>query len=160
MRMGDINKTESKYLSKEDLEQYGAGGVILTIDTVSELNLAKEGEFEKKRPLIAWVEEMKPLICNPTNWGNIKLALGADNDTDTSALPGRRLVLWADPTVEFNHRRVGGIVIKTVQLDAPIKAPLPPQPPANQSLRRPPPPAEAGPAGPTPPLPDVSDIPY
>lgn len=135
MRMGDYVKSESRFLKKEDVKEYGQGGVILTISHVEIDNVGMDDKPEEK-PVIHWKNPgIKPMILNKTNWGNMQLALGVDDETDSEDLRGCRVVVWADPTIKYMGKIVGGLAIKPIQVDGPPVAP--PRAPAEPQVARP-----------------------
>jgi len=124
--------TESRFLKKEDC---GPQGILVTIKTISQENVAKEGVPEELRWAICFEELEKPMVLNSTN-GQLIAAITGKTDTDD--WPGYKVVLYNDPTVSFAGKITGGIRVrapkgraaeanKNVQRPAPKPAPGPAQ---------------------------------
>ena len=129
-RMGDMVHSESRFLKQEDVKQYGAGGVILTIQSVEIQNVGFDDKLELK-PVVTWMDEgVKPMVLNITNWQYMKMALGCDDDTDSADLWGRKVIVWADPSIKFQGRITGGLVIKPQQIENPVPQAAPVAPTA------------------------------
>ena len=137
--------TESRFLKKEDC---GPQGILVTIKTISQENVAKEGVPEELRWAICF-EELESRPTNPSgceelekprvlNSTNGQLIAAITGKTDTDDWPGYKVVLYNDPTVSFAGKITGGIRVrapkgraaeanKNVQRPAPKPAPGPAQ---------------------------------
>lgn len=120
----DINRIKtSRYLTKEDCGQ----GIIVTLDQVQEgVNIGTEEQPEEGFVLHFMEQHIKPMVLKPTNAQLIAEILQA---TDTLQWRGRQIMLYADMSVMFAGKRVGGIRPRA----------LPPQPPQYQQPYQQPP---------------------
>jgi hypothetical protein len=104
---------ESKFLRKEDC----GPGILVTVHSVSQQNVAKEGAPEEMKWVMHFNEDYNPLVLNITNGQIIALITGSD---DSDAWTGVELVAYHDPNVSFGGKLVGG-----VRLRAPRKKSVP-----------------------------------
>lgn len=104
---------ESKYLRKEDC----GAGILVTIHSVSQQNVAKEGAPEEMKWVMHFNETDKPLVLNSTNGQIIAQITGSE---DSDAWTGVQVVLYHDPNVSFGGKLVGGVRVR-----APRKKPSP-----------------------------------
>jgi len=107
---------ESKFLKQSDVGR----GVLGTVESVSQHNVAKEGADHEMKWCMSFHEMDKPLVLNFTNIQLCEKIFGSD---DTDDWVGQRVVLYADPNVSFQGKLVGGI-----RLRAPKATALPPKP--------------------------------
>ena len=107
---------ESKYLKKEDCGK----GILVTIQEVTQENVAKQGDPEELKFCLWFQESEKPLVLNSTN-GNIIAQITGEEDTDNWA--GHKIVLYHDPNIQFAGKLVGGIRVR-----APKNQPAQPKP--------------------------------
>lgn len=119
----DTMKT-SNYLKKEDVGQ----GALVTISSMVEENMAKQGETEELKWMIYFHEFKKPLVSNVTHREQIAAYTGFRNSDDW---PGKQVVLWNDPSVVFQGK-VGAIRIKPANSGSQTQ-PTPPNQQANQT---------------------------
>lgn len=105
MNLSDL-KT-SKFLKKEDV----GTGILVTIHTVSQENVAMEGAEPEYRAALHFNELEKPMILNPTNGQIIAKIAGVDEDIENK-WRGTCIVLYNDPNVSFRGRLVGGIRVR------------------------------------------------
>jgi len=103
----DTMKT-SNYLKKEDV----GAGVLVTIKTMVQENMAKDGMPQELKWMIYFNEFQKPLVSNVTHREQIAAYIGSRNSDDWS---GKQVVLWNDPSVVFQGK-VGAIRIRPAQL--------------------------------------------
>ena len=104
-RKGGMNISElktSKYLRKEDCK----AGVLLTIESVGQENLAKDGEREDLHWCVYFEETPKPLVLNAINGQLIALITGSEESDDWI---GHQVVLYHDPNVSYAGKLIGGI---------------------------------------------------
>ncbi len=134
--MPNINQMkDSKYLKKEDC----ARPLLLTIRAIHEQNVAMDNKPPEMKWLIDFVEHEKPLILNGTNAQLIAAFLGSEETDDWI---GKKIVLYADPSIQFQGKLVGGIRCRAPkQQAAPPLAQQQAQRPPNVPPRRPAPPA-------------------
>lgn len=92
----------SNFLKKEDCDP----PALLTIDHVSQENVAKEGAQEEFKWCIHFKEVEKPMVLNSTNAQIIAKITGSDETEDWA---GHKIVLYHDPGVSFGGKLVGGI---------------------------------------------------
>lgn len=100
--------SESKYLRKEDVTEEG---VIVTIKGIAEETIEADGE-QKKKAVMYFVENLKPMVLNVTNRELIKLATGARNSGEAR---GKKIVVYNDPSVPYAGKIVGGLRIRKAQ---------------------------------------------
>ena len=104
--MPNINTMKaSKFLKRDDVGR----GMLVTIDGVSQENVAKEGAPEELKWCIHFRETDKPLVANFTNLQLIARACGSE---DTDDWEGKQIVLYDDPNVSFGGKLVGGIRVR------------------------------------------------
>jgi hypothetical protein len=129
MHISELKK--SNFLTRNDC----GSGILVTIDHLSQMNVAKEGAPEELRWVIHFKEEQveKPMVLNSTN-GQIIASIVKSEETDLWA--GHKIVLYDDPTVSFGGKLVGGIRVRAPKgraAAAPVQQPTranPPPPPA------------------------------
>jgi len=132
----------SKFLTKEDVTP----PVLATIQSVHQMNVAKEGAPEELKWVVEFEESEKPMVLNSTNGQLIALITGYD---ETDNWKGSKVVLYNDPAVSFAGKITGGIRVR-----APKNQPAKIQP---QSERKPDPePVKK----PLPAEPDSDDVPF
>jgi hypothetical protein len=104
--MANISQmTESKYLRGGDVPH----DMVVTIQKVGKINIAKEGDEPEYKWAIRFEEIGKPMLLNATN---IKRAAKACNSQETDEWIGKRVTLYFDPDVEFAGNVVGGLRIR------------------------------------------------
>jgi hypothetical protein len=108
----------SKFLKKEDLDE----DVIVTIDHVSQQNVAQDGQPEEKKWVLYFREYEKGMVLNATN---IQLLENATGVSDTDDLGGKEIILYVDPNVSFGGKVVGGLRLRKHKAAAPIRRALP-----------------------------------
>lgn len=96
---------ESKFLRKEDC----GPGILVTVHSVSQQNVAKEGAPEEMKWVMHFNETDKPLVLNSTNGQIIAQITGSD---DSDNWTGASLVLYHDPNVSFGGKLVGGVRVR------------------------------------------------
>ena len=92
----------SNFIKKEDCEP----PILLTIDRVSEENVAKEGASPELKWCVHFREVEKPMVLNSTNGQIIAKITGSD---ETENWAGHKVVLYNDPSVSFGGKLTGGI---------------------------------------------------
>lgn len=115
MKIGQM--MESKFLKKEDVEQ----PKLVTIKGFSQANAGRDDAPDMKWTM-SFREFDKPMVMNSTNLQLAAQALGSD---DTDNWIGKQVVLYNDPSVQFQGKLIGGIRIR-----APKKRPAPVPEPA------------------------------
>jgi len=96
---------ESKFLKKEDV----GPGMLLTIASVSQENVAKEGAEQELKWVLHFQESEKPMVLNSTNGQLIAKITGSDETDDWQ---GHKVVLYEDPNISFAGKIVGGIRVR------------------------------------------------
>ena len=117
MKIGQM--IESKFVKKEDLDRPR----IATISGIKQDNVGTEDAPEMKWCLVFAEADIKPLVLNKINMQLTALACGSEETDDWT---GIQIVLWADPTVSFGGKLVGGVRVRphTAQAQpAPTAAP-------------------------------------
>lgn len=115
---------ESKFLKKEDVGR----GAMGTIQSVGQMNVAKEGADHEMKWCLTFAEIDKPLVLNSTN---IQLCAQICGSEDTDHWIGKRIVLYTDPSVMYAGKVIGGIRVRAPKPNA---APPPPPPAAGPDL--------------------------
>ena len=92
----------TKFIQKSDVER----GALVTIDRITEENVAPEYQAEEIKYVIHFKEDYKPWAPGIEVLETIKQIAGTGNVDDWS---GTQLVLFIDPDVKFGRKRVGGI---------------------------------------------------
>lgn len=92
----------TKFIQKSDVER----GILITIDKVTEENVAPDSQAEEIKYVINFKENYKPWAPGIETLDNIKCIAGTGNVDDW---PGTKLVLFVDPDVKFGRKKVGGI---------------------------------------------------
>lgn len=108
---------ESKFMKKEDV----GDGVLLTVESCIQKNVAKEGAEPEHKWCLTFDEEDKPLVLNSTN---IQLCEQMFMSGDTDDWIGKKIVLYTDPSVMYAGKVIGGIRVrapKTAGKKAPPK---------------------------------------
>ncbi|MCR4342113.1 MAG: hypothetical protein NUW01_19730 [Gemmatimonadaceae bacterium] len=96
---------ESKFLKKEDV----GTGALLTVESIDQHNVAKEGADPEMKWCMSFAECEKPLALNSTNIQRCQNIFGSD---DTDDWTGHKIVLYSDPNVSFQGKLVGGIRVR------------------------------------------------
>lgn len=138
---------QSNFLTRADV----GSGALMTIRSITQENVAKQGAPEELRWCLHFDEAEKPMVLNSTN-GQIIAGITKSEDTDNWI--GHKIVCYDDPNVSFGGKLVGGIR---------VRAPRVPKPPAAtvsqpQAPRQPPPAPDPYDAQPEPPPED--DVPF
>ena len=105
MRSYDKHRN-TKFIQKSDIENSPHGAILVTIDNITEENVALEYQAEEIKYVIHFKEDYKPWAPGVETLENIKQIAGTGNVDDWY---GTRLVLVVDPEVKFGGKRVGGI---------------------------------------------------
>lgn len=136
---------ESKFLKKEDC----GTGILVTIRSVEQMNVAKEGAPQELKWTISFDEVEKPMVLNSTN-GQIIAQITKSEESDNWT--GHKIVLYHDPNIAFGGKLVGGIRVR-----APKNQPKP-SPVAGAPTPKPKPAAAQAPAPAT--EPEADDVPF
>jgi hypothetical protein len=102
MKIGQM--MDSKFLKKEDVEP----PKLVTIRGFSQQNAGRDDAPEMKWTM-SFIELNKPMVMNSTNLQLCAQALGSD---DTDHWIGKQVVLYNDPSVQFQGKLIGGIRIR------------------------------------------------
>jgi len=108
---------ESKYLKQSDAPD----PVIVTVNKIGKINIAKEGDRPEEKWAVRFREFNKPMLLNSTN---IKLLENACRSDDTDDWVGKEVILYTDNSVSFGGQIVGGLRIRKQQA-APTRKPTP-----------------------------------
>lgn len=112
------------FLKQEDLQGKAIKAVIASVEP-EEVKNTDSGKHENKL-VMHFAGKDKALILNRTNCESLEEICGTD---DYASWVGHAVVLYADPSVMFGGKRVGGLRIRAVQSAA---APPPPPPPVEE----------------------------
>ena len=99
---------ESKFLKKEDAEN----GLLLTVQAVAQHNVAMDNQPEQMKWCMEFAENPKPLVMNVTNLNMMQAITGSDDSDDWI---GRQVVLFNDPTIQYQGKLVGGIRLRALR---------------------------------------------
>lgn len=121
---------DSKFLKKED----AGTGILVTIKSVTQENVAKEGAEPEYKWCVHFVETEKPMVLNSTN-GQLIASIVKSEETDDWA--GHKIVLYNDPNVTFGGKLIGGIRVRAprIKQPAPATKPTPAPVPATNRVR-------------------------
>ena len=101
MKLSDM--IESKYLKQADVD----GDVVVTVQSVTKVNVARDDEEADYKWTVKFHEFSKPFVANPTNLKRLGKYLGDDSDDWI----GNSVVLYVDPDIEFGGKVTGGLRI-------------------------------------------------
>lgn len=117
--MPDINTMKSsRFLKKEDC----GNGILLTIRTCEQMNVAMEGAPEELKWCLTFEETDKPYVTNSTNRQLIAQFSGKPN---TDHWAGVKIVLWNNPAIGYGGKLTGGISARAPRGPAPAARPAP-----------------------------------
>jgi hypothetical protein len=141
---------DSRFLKKEDC----GVGILVTIRTCEQINVAKEGAPQELKWCLSFDEVEKPMVVNSTNAQIIAQITGAE---DTENWTGHKIVLYSDPNISFGGKLVGGIRAR-----APRNQPAKPAQPTHGILGKPVQRPAPAPAPQEEPLPseDIDSVPF
>jgi len=106
--MASINDIKSsKFLKKEDVGE----GSLVTIRSLGQQNVAKEGAEEDMKWVLHFDEFEKPMVLNSTNAQLIAKITGFEEDIETKWI-GAQVVLYNEPSVSFGSKVTGGIRVR------------------------------------------------
>jgi hypothetical protein len=95
----------SRYIKKEDLGANQAG--LFTLAGVKRENVGTDDEPQEK-VVLSFDESPKGFVANMTNI-NILVAIYGD---DYSQWLGKKIVVYFDPTIQFNGKLTGGLRLR------------------------------------------------
>lgn len=107
---------QSNFLTRADVGR----GMLVTIRSLSQENIAKSGAPEELKWVIHFDECEKPLVVNSTN---AQIIAQITKQDDTDSWPGHKIVLYDDPSVSFGGKLVGGIRVRAPRTLTPAPAP-------------------------------------
>lgn len=96
---------DSRFLKKEDCDP----PITVTIKTLTEENVAMEGQNPDYRWALHFDELDKPMILNSTNGQSVAEITGSE---ETDEWSGQKVMLYMDPSVMFGGKKMGGIRIR------------------------------------------------
>lgn len=102
----------SKFLKKDDV----VTPVLWTVQSCTQMNVAKDGADAEMKWCLTFRESDKPLVLNSTN---IQLCQKVFESDDTDHWIGKRLVLYVDPNVSYAGKITGGIRVRKPKANAP-----------------------------------------
>lgn len=124
----------SKFLKKEDVP---APVLVTVANIVQEVVEQDTGEMKWT---MQFAEDLKPMVLNTTN---IQAAAEAFGSEDTDDWLGKPIVIYTDPSVMFQGKRVGGLRLRAPK-NRPAAAPKPAPAPAPAPAARSHPPGSIG----------------
>ena len=98
---------DSRYLKQADVGEYG---MVLTIAGFT-VESVKGDDGDEDKVVMHFAEDVKPMILNKTNSNLLRVVTGTNRAGDAK---GHKIVVYADPTISFGGRVVGGLRIKKV----------------------------------------------
>lgn len=117
--MASINDIKSsKFLKRSDV----GVGALVTIRSIGQENIAKEGADEELKWVLHFDEFEKPMVLNSTNAQIIAQITGAEDDIEIKWV-NQKIVLYDDPNVSFGGKLVGGIRVRAPKTK--VENPLP-----------------------------------
>lgn len=93
---------DSNFLKKDEVDP----PVLVTVEGVHQLNVAKQGAPEELKWCIKFHEHEKPMVLNSTNAQIIAKITGSE---ETDEWVGKKVVLYNDPNISFGGKITGGI---------------------------------------------------
>jgi len=96
---------ESRFLTKHDV----GDGVLLTITTIEQENVAPKDKEEELKYCVSFEESEKPMVLNSTNAQLIALIAKSEETDDWK---GTKIVLYNDPSISFGGKITGGIRVR------------------------------------------------
>ena len=105
----------SSYLKQTDFDE---SGLIVTVASITQKNVAREDEPPEMKWLVFFTEFEKAMVLNTTNINALAKACGSD-DTDDWA--GKEVIVYVDPTVGYGGKTTGGLRIRKYVVAAPPK---------------------------------------
>ena len=104
------NLRESKYLTKDDVGR----GALVTIRSVEQEDLSMDGQPREMKHVLRFDDAPsgKGLVLN---WTNAQLCAQARGAEETDDWIGKKVVLYNDPSVQFQGKLVGGIRIRAAK---------------------------------------------
>jgi len=101
---------DSKYLKQSDVPD----PVIVTVQKIGRINIAKEGDPPEEKWAVRFQEFPKAMLLNSTNIKLLEKACGSDNTDDWI---GKEVILYTDENVSFGGQVVGGLRIRKQQAE-------------------------------------------
>ncbi len=95
---------ESNYLKQADFPT----PKVVTVESMEKKNLAAPGETPEYKWTVKFVNVAKPMACNSTNLKRLFKYCGPDSDD----WPGKKVMVYTDPDVEYKGEIVGGLRIR------------------------------------------------
>jgi hypothetical protein len=92
----------SKYLKSSDVKAKQQ------IATISHLESEQVGQDKKEKPVLYFEGDVKPMVCNRTNFETIEDAFGDSDDW-----PGHKVKIYCAPT-SYQGKRVDGIRVEPI----------------------------------------------
>ena len=92
----------TKFIQKSDVEK----GALVTIDKVTEENVAPDSQDEEIKYVINFKEDYKPWAPGVETLEFISHIAGSGNVDDW---PGTKLVIFVDPSISYKGKITGGI---------------------------------------------------
>jgi len=106
--MASINDIKSsRFLKKEDV----GDGALVTVKSLSQENISKEGADAEYKWVLHFDEFDKPLVLNSTNAQIIANITGFSDNIEEKWV-GASIVLYNDPNVSFGGKLTGGIRVR------------------------------------------------
>ena len=112
---------QSNYLKKEDCGR----GILVTIKSVHEENVAREGAPPENKWCVSFDEQEKAMVLNMTN---AQLIAQIAKSEMTEDWYGHQVVLYHDPNISFAGKLLGGIRVRAPRFKTPPPTPAPIQP--------------------------------
>ena len=99
MKRGEV--FQSNWLQAADL---GDGDLVVTVKNVTmELLKDQQTKQDVEKPVVHFVEDLKPMVLNVTNWKQIEKATGCE---DTDEWHGKKIILFAMEVEAFGEMKM------------------------------------------------------
>ena len=103
MRLDEMSNSD--YMKRDDVTP----PILVTIKSQEPKNMAQSGQPSDTKLIIGFEESDKKLVCNVTNFKNIRRIT---DEADSKDWIGKQIVLWFNPDIEFGGETVGGIRVR------------------------------------------------
>lgn len=110
--MSEIKTPWKKLQNKDYLGEYDflpGQEITVTIASITTSEVIGDGGKKSTKPIMKFVEPVKPLIANTVNFKRITKLFGSKYIEDWI---GKQIILYGDPSVKFGSETVGGVRVK------------------------------------------------
>jgi hypothetical protein len=100
--MGASDVFKSQYLKSSDVKAKAK------IATISNLEVEAVGQDKKEKPVLYFEDDLRPMVCNKTNFETIEEAFG-----DSDNWPGQKIKIFCARTT-FQGKKTDGIRVEPI----------------------------------------------